>query len=161
MIIIELIVFILSLLVLAAIIAIVFAISPVCGWIAVVLAVIITVVVCWYKLRKSKNSHEMAAKRKMDGDYGIHEDPVNNVSINRPWDYNGMALKLHVTIDGVECFSLKNDECKRLKLENGKHTIGFSKWGMKPAELEVEIKYGTKLQIECINKWTKLVAEIL
>ena len=161
MIILELIGFILSLLVVAAIIAIVFAISPVCGWISVVLAVIITVVVCWHQLRKSKNSNEMATKRMMDGDYDIHLDPVNNVSIRRPFDTYGMALKLHVTIDGVECFSLKNDEIRRLKLENGKHTIGFSKWGMKPAELEVEIEEGTRLQIECTNKFTKLVAEIL
>ena len=156
----ELFKFILGLIGITLYFVIVFAISPVFGWISVVFIAITTFVACLYYFRKGKSPDEIAARRKK-GDYGIHGDPVNNVSINRPWDYNGMALKLHVTIDGVECFSLKNDECKRLKLENGKHTIGFSKWGMKPAELEVEIEEGTRLQIECTNKFTKLVAEIL
>jgi hypothetical protein len=66
-----------------------------------------------------------------------------------------------VTIDGVECFHLENGEFKRLKLENGKHTIRFSMWGMASTELEVEIEEGSKLQIECSNIWTTLVAEIL
>ena len=152
--------FIFGLLGIALYFTIVFAISPVFGWIMVVVMAIVIVVACLYYFRKSKSPDAMTARRKKD-DYGIHLDPVNNVSIIRPWDCNGMALKLHVAIDGVQCFDLKNDECKRLKLKNGKHTIGFSKWGMKPAELEVEIKEGTKLQIECSTNWTKLVARII